>query len=279
MIYDLKNRIHKVFDYEGEKNESWANDITAVREHLLRIINEPVLYQGIEWCPIAVVTKVSERTANDDLLNSDDCNIYAAFNESYDLDDTGRNRYYTIELDTAKINLDDYAELPTNTRCYYVDCFVANHDSQSQSRLILPPPIVIKELDLTFDYAKCEWLNLNGETVIICDNNKSNIYRSDIQSITMIRKHELDQLKNKYYLKYFAFSERFIPHSGFSNACDNHYQIENGAIIREFKNTGKSDYMSKCEKCPFGFNEEDEESKELLEAYLQAMNMYNQTDE
>ena len=277
--YDLKNRIHRVFDYEGDKNESWANDITDVREHLLRIVNNPNLYQGIEWCPIAVVTKVSERTENDDLLNSDDCNIYAAFNESYDLDDTGRNRYYTIELDTAKINLDDYAEIVANTRCCYVDCFVANHDSQSQSRLILPPPIIIKELDLTFDYAKCEWLNQSGETVIICDNNKSNIYRSDIQSITMIRKNELDQLKTKYHIKYFAFSERFIQNSGFNNNCDNHYQIENGIIVKEIKNTGKIDYTAKCETCPFGFNEEDEEIKELREAFWQAMNNYNPIEE
>lgn len=268
--YDLKNRIHKVFDFEGEKDEHWANDIDTVRENLLKIVNDPIMYYSVEWCPIAVVTKISERTQNDDLQNSDDCNIYATFNESYNLDDTSNNRYYTIEIDTAHTNLNDYADISANTRCYYVDCFVVEYDSKTQSRLILPPPIIIKELKLKFDYAKCEWINEHGETIIICDNNKSNIYRSDIQSITLIRKSELEKLNEKFHLKYFAFTERYIQNIGFNNVCDNHYQIENGVIVNEIKNTGKSGYEGKCESCPYGLSEEDESSRELLDELLKA---------
>ena len=276
--YDLKNRIHKVFDFKGKKDEKWANDIDTVRGHLLKIVNDPIMYHGVEWCPIAVVTKISERTQKDDLQNSDDCNIYATFNERYNLDDTGRNRYYTIEIDTAHTNLDDYADISANTRCYSVDCFVVDYDSKTQSILILPPPIIIKELELKFDYAKCEWINKQGETIIICDNNKSNIYRSDIQSITLIRKKELDYLKNKYHLKYFAFTERYIQNIGFNNVCDNHYQIENGVIVNEIKNTGKSGYEKKCESCPYGLNEEYDTNEDLFEGYLQALARYSGYD-
>lgn len=268
--YDLKNRIHKVFDFEGEKDEHWANDIDTVRENILKIVNDPILYHSVEWYPIAVVTKISERTQNNDLENSDDCNIYATFNENYNLDDTGKNRYYTIEIDTAHTNLDDYADISANTRCYYVNCFVVEHDSKAQSRLILPPPIIIKELELKFDYVKCEWVDKQGETIIICDNNKSNIYRSDIQSITLIRKSELEKLKKKYHLKYFAFTERYIQNIGFNNVCDNHYQIENGVIVNEIKNTGAYGYEEKCESCPYGLNEKDESSRDLLEELIKA---------
>ena len=57
---------------------------------------------------------------------------------------------------------------------------------------------------------------------------------------------------------------------GFKNVCDNHYQIENGVIVNEIKNTGKSGYEEKCESCPYGLSEEDESSRELLDELLKA---------
>ena len=84
-------------------------------------------------------------------------------------------------------------------------------------------------------------------------NNKSKWYSSDIPSIVMIRLDALKKLCEHLKLKYFAFTERFIPGSGYMNDCENHYQIEDGQITRCVHNTSKDNYEAKCEFCPLGF--------------------------
>ena len=127
--------------------------------------------------------------------------IYITIDETYELDDSESTRHFTIELETAKISLIDYAEQNVDSQCMSVDCFSPNHKNDSESRLILPPPALIKELKLIFDYSKCEWVNSSGETIIVCDNNKSNIYRANVQSIVMIKKSALEAVKIKHKIK------------------------------------------------------------------------------
>lgn len=275
LSYGLKNKVYSVFNFIGEKDINWANNVKSARQHLLTLVNDGISYGGVEWLPIAVVTKISTHDINGSMINSDNCNLYITIDETYELDDSEKTRHFTIELDTAKISLIDYAEQNVDSQCMSVDCFSPNHKYDSESRLILPPPALIKELNLKFDFKKSEWVNMNGDTIIVCDNNKSNLYRANVQSIVMIKKSALEAVKIKHKIKYFAFTERYTLETGYQNQCDNHYQIENGRIVKEIPNTGNTYSEEKCLNCPFGFNEPQEESSEDFEEFLKIIGDYS----
>ena len=79
----------------------------------------------------------------------------------------------------------------------------------------------------------------------------------------------------KAVTKYFAFTERYTHETGYQNQCDNHYQIENGRIVKEIPNTGNTYSEKKCLNCPFGFNEPKEDSSEDFEEFLKIIGDYS----
>lgn len=255
-IIDIaERRLLKCVTYDGEKDSAWANDVELSRNNLLSLINSELSLEGKRWSPLVVIVNNAEHTSDtySKMINSDNYNVFATFNEEYELDETGRNRKYTIELLTANCNINDYPLVNESSVCHQVKSFLINPNASRTSRMILPPPAIIKELDLHFDPSTATWKNGSNEDIILCDNNKSDKYQRAISTIILIRKDAFDEVCRVLKLKYFAFTERYIniPGIGYGNECDNHYQIENGYIKKCVKNTGADYYENTCDSCPF----------------------------
>ena len=258
-IDTVENKLQRLLQYNGVKDDAWANNVELSRNNLLRIVNYETELERHLWSPLAVIARNAEYEYGEysNWKSSDEYNVFATFNESYELDDTGRNREYTIELQTVNCNLIDYPNIAESSVCHQVDSFESNQNKLHVSRLILPPPILLKELNLCFDPSTSTWKNTNNEVIVICDNNKSGKYRRPIQTIVLIRKDALMSFCENAQLKYFAFTERYLapPGRGYDNGCDNHYQIENGVIKRCIRNRGERSYENKCDSCPYNMLE------------------------
>lgn len=71
--------------------------------------------------------------------------------------------------------------------------------------------------------------------VFIVDNNKNSYYRDPIGGTVFIRKNYFDKFLEGHTVKYFAFTERFIPETGYAEETSLHFEIVNGQIVKEIK--------------------------------------------
>lgn len=225
---------------------------------------------------MSIIASVSEYEGDrySQLNSSDNYDVFATFNEVYELDNTGRNREFTIELPKVVCNINDYYNEANYSVCHQVDSFDPDQNSQKRSRLVLPPPILINTLNLHFEAETAVWRNNEGEIIIICDNNKSNKYKREIETITMIRNDALEKACETLKLKYFVFAERFIRETGYANACENHYQIEDGIVVKCIKNTGNDHYIEPCAICDNNLKDfqVDWESENEFDEFIKLIN-------
>lgn len=86
-----------------------------------------------------------------------------------------------------------------------------------ETSLVLPPAQLINYFNLTPDNSNASWVNDTNEIIIYCNNNKKSYYHDLIQSTIFIRKDYFDVFIENNTLKYFAFTERYIPETGYVN--------------------------------------------------------------
>ena len=142
---------------------------------------------------------------------------------------------------------------------------------------MLPPAELICYFQLTPVYANMSWINSAGEVVIFCNNNKNSYYTDPIGGTVFIRKDYLDEYRKGHILKYFAFTERFIPETGYADETSLHFEIENGVIIKEILNNGGGFHRAAeinplCANCPHGFDQKlsnnNSDLNEMIEIIL-----------
>ena len=85
-------------------------------------------------------------------------------------------------------------------------------------------------------------------------------YQDQIGETIFIRKDYLEKYIEKKPIKFFSFSERYIPEIGYADETSLHFEIINGMIIKEIPNKVANDYSpekdnSLCEECKFGIDE------------------------
>ena len=71
-----------------------------------------------------------------------------------------------------------------------------------------------------------------------------------------IRKDYYDKFVLSHTIKYFAFSERFIPETGFADETSLHFEITDGRIVKEIRNNNRNLVMNNidnvlCNNCPY----------------------------
>ena len=77
---------------------------------------------------------------------------------------------------------------------------------------------------------------MNKEKIIICNNNKNSYYSDQIGSSVFIRNDYLERLKQEHTIKFFVFTERYTPQTGFADETSIHFEIKDGKILNEIKN-------------------------------------------
>ncbi len=99
------------------------------------------------------------------------------------------------------------------------------------------------------------WETHDKEKVIICNNNKNSYYRDPVGGTVFIRKDYFDKFLEEHTVKYFAFTERLIPETGYADETSLHFEIIDGKIVKEIKNAGgygrrNSENNPLCSACP-----------------------------
>ena len=268
-----------------EKDLMWVKNVAITRKNLLSLI-EPIRTKDTEWVMIAGRISIHQ-DAKMETKWKDTYDIWCCSSGKETIMNDGKARYLTIELEEYTGNLDDYGKCTLKPwLCKRVKNINYLSDIFDETSLVLPPAELILYFGLSPVYADMSWVDDIGTKVIWCNNSKNSYYTDFIGSTVFIRKEYLDKYLKEHDLKYFAFTEKFIPETGYANETSLHFEIQEGRIIKEIFNNGeREDSVIEtnplCENCPYGLNKkkfcDNADIKELLELLME--NEYLTTEE
>ena len=268
---EIRNRI----SIPAKKDENWVIDQDLTRKNILASIT-PVNHKGTEWIMIAGRISIHE-VIRGDMKWSDIYDIYCCTSDIETISDDGNARYLTIELDDYYGILDEYGKCSSKPwLCKKVNDINYRSEIFDSTSLVLPPADLISYFGLRPIYSDMSWINENGDIVIICNNNKYSYYSNPIGGTVFIRKDYYDEFAKKRQLKYFAFAEKYIPETGYAEETSLHLEIQNGSIIKEIRNYGIRDRITReintlCTDCPHGFNVKDSNEDIGFEVFLNTL--------
>lgn len=265
------------------KNFVWVKNVELTRDNVLNLL-EPIEINNNKWVMLAGRISLHEENKYD-IKWKDTYNIWCCTSINETIRDDGNARYLTIELDGYSGSLRDYFNCNVKPwLCKNVKDICSQSDVFERTSLVLPPAELIKYFQLEVNVSDLSWQTSDGTKVIVCNNNKNSYYKDPIGSTVFIRKDYLDKYLEHHILKYFAFTERFIPETGYADETSLHFEILNGCIEKEILNndvrcSDNSEINPMCEVCPYsdiiGYSEEQSQSdridikiiKELLGKY------------
>lgn len=257
------------------KDQAWVKNAAITRGNLLSLI-KPIKYKGVEWVLIAGRVSIHEDTKHETRWK-DTYDIWCCTSEEETIKDDGEARYLTIELDDYSGNLDDYGKCALKPwLCKDVKSINYQSDIFDDTSLVLPPAELITYFQLKPVYSDMSWVDLEGEKIILCNNNKNSYYNDPIGATIFIRKDYLDAYLKEHVLKYFAFAEKFIPETGYADETSLHFEIQDGKIIKEIFNDGKgyrraTETNPLCADCPYGLFSRDSYDSEDMDEWFEIL--------
>lgn len=275
----LGEYIIKNIEVPDAKDLIWAKNVKLTRKNVLNLL-KPLEIKHNEWVMLAGRISLHE----DDKYETkwrDTYDIWCCTSPEETIIDDGNARYLTIELDEYSGSLRDYVNCTVRSwLCKDVKNISNQSDVFDETSLVLPPAELIRYFNLEVNVSDLSWNTSDGIKVVICNNNKNSYYKDPIGGTVFIRKDYLDKYLESHTLKYFAFTERFIPETGYADETALHFEIQDGNIIVEILNNGKKrDWQSivnpSCEECPYGVFEQNNRERndwqntlnEILELY------------
>lgn len=140
--------------------------------------------------------------------------------------------------------------------CKSIKNITSQYDVFDETSLVLPPAEIIKYFNLQLNISDLSWETQGKEKVILCNNNRNSYYIDPIGETVFIRKDYYDKFILSHTIKYFAFSERFIPETGFADETSLHFEIIDGRIVKEIRNNNRNRVMNNidnvlCNNCPY----------------------------
>lgn len=233
---------------------SWVKDVELTRRNILHLM-ETVKVKKQEWVLIAGRISLHEEEKHDTKWR-DTYDIWCCSSDKETIGDDGDARYLTIELEEYLGELKAYPENDEKPwLCKSVKNIASQSDIFEETSLVLPPSEIINFFDLELNVSDLSWETQAKEKVILCNNNRNSYYSDSIARTVFIRKDYYDRYVQSHCIKYFAFAERFIPETGYSDETSLHFEIKNGQIIKEIRNNeghGSYNRVSNplCNNCP-----------------------------
>ena len=233
---------------------NWVKDVDMTRRNILHLI-ETVNVKKQEWVLIAGRISLYEEGKYDTKWR-DTYDIWCCSSDKETISNVGNARYLTIELEEYLGELKSY---PENNKKPWLCKRVKNIASQSEifeeTSLVLPPSEIIRFFNLELNVSDLSWETQDKEKIILCNNNRNSYYRDPIGGTVFMRKDYYDKYVQSHCIKYFAFTERFIPETGYAEETSLHFEITNGQIIKEIRNDGGHSGYSRvsnplCDNCP-----------------------------
>lgn len=244
-IDHLNNAVINKIDIPGDDkiNQAWAEDAKLSLENFKRII-QPIRYKNKNWIIIYGSIKIKKESGRD-LLWSDEYIVNLAINEDFTLtEDASIDRKYTIETLHYDGNIENYiTQNYTQTTSLSKNLFWNNFFIESDFNM--PPSIIVKEFNLKYDNKQSAWVNENNEIVIYASNNKDSWYKNGVTGSIFINEEYYNKLKQKYDLKYFAFTERFFD--GYNDNSSLEIEFYNDNKIKYYKHYLSNKNINECD--------------------------------
>lgn len=239
------------------KDRVWFDDIDEVYSEILDMIKS-VRVGKTEWQPIALSAKYKIRMGSD-LVCSNEFIISIAFNSKQHINGNHDDRLLTIEHESFKGNIKDY-KIGPGSLCQVIEAPDEHCTITERNQILLPPPSLIRKLDLMFDSKTACYIDpSSGEIVIACDGTPGNYYEEPIHNLILIRKDVYDELVQGESIAFFAFSERFHKEDGYGNDCDRHWEfLPDGTLVANYPNDGSiwpPTTPACCEGCYFSLSQ------------------------
>lgn len=240
-----------------EKNDNWAKNVELTRKNLMTLF-EPIEANNDIWSLLAGRVSVSEEDGNETKW-IDTYEIWCCTSPEETIYADGNARYRTIELDDYCGTLNEYKQTKNQPfLCKRVRPILYGSGVFDDTSLVLPPAEIISFFDLHVDTCDMSWKTSAGDKIILCNNNKNSYYKDSIGSTVYIKKEYLEIFLANHPIKYFAFTERFTPETGYAEDTSLHFEIVDREIQKEIKNDAyddrKEEEYSACSCCPFDFN-------------------------
>lgn len=235
------------------EDRAWFDDTDEAYSEILSLIAS-VKIGKIEWQPIALSARNKIRMG-DKLVYSNEFVISIAYGTNQHINGDHDDRYLTIEHENFEGNIRDYRVLDGHL-CQILDAPDERCTVGERNQILLPPPSLVRQLDLAFDTKTACFIDaLSGEAIIVCDGAPGNYYEEPIHNLILMRKDVYDELIRNKAITYFAFSERFHKEGGYGNDCDRHWEfLPDGTKIADFPNGGNfqpSTTPDPCKDCCF----------------------------
>ena len=252
-IESLDNKILKKIELPEEKDLKWVNDDKMALENILKII-EPIKINNEEWYLIYGHLRMDEKSKSKyENAWADTYIVNFAANESYNLSFCNdKDRFYTIETKKYRGNLNDaqnqdYSQSSSlNNSSDFRDLFITTDFN-------IPPTNIIKGFNLHYNKFNTSWDNDNKEVVVLVNNNKGSWYKSGCTGSIYLKREYYELIQQKYNCKYFCFTEKFHPKTGYSNESALQIQINSDNTIISYKHykegltrTNKNDNCKNC---------------------------------
>lgn len=249
------------------KNIDWANDASYTRENLFSFL-KPVVKRDKEWVLLAARISLFDKNKNNDMEWMDSYSIWCCTSADESLLEYTNCNHLTINPKYYVDNINDYKNCSSKPwLCKGVKNIYGGYEVFDETSMVLPPAELIKYFNLVPDNSNASWVNDKHEIIIYCNNNKNSYYKDSIRSTIFMRKDYFDEYIKKNTLKYFGFTERYIPKTGYANEASLHFEFTKDRIIKEFKNDIMYDkYSVKCDlcnNCPHGLKK-DLSNKEII---------------
>ena len=231
----LDNKTIKKIKLPEDKDVNWVNDDKLGLENVLKLI-EPVKINNEDWYLIYGHLRIDEKSKNQyGTAWIDSYNVNLAINENYNLSFCNdKDRLFTIETKNYRGNLNDvhnqnYSQSSSlNNSSDFRDLFITTDFN-------IPPTDIIKEFKLHYNKFNTSWDNADGEEIILVNNNKGSWYKSGCTGSLYLKKQYYELIQQKYNCKYFCFTEKFHPKTGYSNESALQIQINSDNSIVSYK--------------------------------------------
>lgn len=243
-----KSKMERRIVSPENKDRTWFDDTDEVYSEILNMISS-VKIGKTEWQPIAFSVNYKIRVGHD-LVSSNEFIVSIAFDTNHHISGNHDDRYLTIEHESFKGNIRDY-RMVNSSLCQILDAPDERCTITERNQILLPPPSLVRKLNLTFDFKTACFIDASSdEDVIVCDGAPGSYYEEPIHNLILMRKDAYDELIRNETITFFAFSERFHKESGYGNDCDRHWEfLSDGTLIADFPNGGSILSLETPESC------------------------------
>ncbi|MEE0704951.1 MAG: hypothetical protein UCH28_01050 [Adlercreutzia sp.] len=219
------------------KEDLWFDDALGAFGEILDLL-KPIKARNAYWQPIAFSAR-KRIYEGSKLMRSNEFIVSIAFNTGRHLDSCREYRHLTIEHETFTGNIKDYGR-EEGDLCLIIDPPDERCTISERNQILLPPPSLIRKLNLVFSPRDaCFTDEKSGDVIIACDGAPGNYYREPVHNLILIRSDKYEELLQSENIAFFAFSERYSEKTGYSNDCDRHWEFRaDGTMVASYPNNG-----------------------------------------